>query len=330
MGINLAIVGATGLVGSTFIKVLEERKVEVNNFKLFASSKSAGKKIEYLGSVYTVEELKLESFKGIDYALFSAGKDIAKEYAPKLEEMGITVIDNSSYFRMFDDISLIVPEVNIKDIKKTNRRIIANPNCSTIQSMIPLNALMKFGLKRVIYTTYQAVSGSGMKGLNDYRNCLNGLSNSFYPYNITKTCIPEIDEFLDNGFTKEEMKMVNETRKILNLKDLSINATCVRVPVEFSHGVSMVVELEKDFEIDEIKDAFKKQEGLVVLDDDKNHIYPTQDMSTGKDDVFVGRIRRDLYNKNTICFYCTADNVRRGAASNAVLILLKLLEDNYA
>jgi len=330
MGINLAIVGATGLVGSTFIKVLEERKVEVNNFKLFASSKSKGKKIKYLGKEYEVEELDINSFDGIDYALFSAGKDIAKEYAPKLEEMGITVIDNSSYFRMFEDIPLIVPEVNINDIKNYKRKIIANPNCSTIQSMIPLNPLKKFGLKRVIFTTFQAVSGSGMKGLNDYNGCKNGEPNKFYPYDITKTCIPEIDEFLDNGFTKEEMKMVNETRKILDINDLSINATCVRVPVEYSHAVSMVVELEKDFEIEDIKEVFKNQEGLKLLDDDKNHIYPTQVISTGSDDVYVGRIRRDLFNKNNLCFYCTADNVRRGAASNAVLILLKLLEDKNA
>ena len=207
----------------------------------------------------------------------------------------------------------------------TKSNIIANPNCSTIQSVLPLKAINDaFGIKRVVYTTYQAVSGSGQKGVNDLVNCKNGLKPEFYPYDISKTCIPEIDEFLDDGYTKEEMKMVNETRKILHLPNLPVSATCIRVPVENAHGVMMQVELDKEFTIDKVKEAIKNQPGLVLYDDVKNHIYPNSLVATDNDKVYVGRIRRDISTKNGILMYCVADNIRKGAASNAVQIAMAL------
>lgn len=322
---NLAIVGATGLVGSTFLKVLEEYDFPINELRLFASKKSVGKKILFRGKDYFVQELSKSGFTDIDFALFSAGASVSLEWAPVAEACGAIVIDNSSAWRMHDDCSLIVPEINIKDYL-SKRRIIANPNCSTIQSVIPLNALKKFGIKRVNYTTYQAVSGSGQKGINDYRLCINGKDNQFYPYNIAKTCIPQIDDFTDNGYTKEEMKMVNETRKILHMPDLAVSATCVRVPVENSHAVSVLVELEKPFELSDVYAAFDEQEGLVVVDNPKQSLYPLSVLANDNDLVYVGRIRKDTAFNNSLLFYCVSDNIRKGAASNAVQIAKKIVE----
>ena len=206
-----------------------------------------------------------------------------------------------------------------------NGNIIANPNCSTIQSVLPLKALNdKFGLKKVVYTTYQAVSGSGQKGIDDLKRCKNGEKNQFYPYDIANTCIPEIDEFLEDGYTKEEMKMVNETRKILHLPDLLVSATCIRVPVEACHGVMMQVQLDKNFTLDEVREALANQPGVVLYDDVKNHIYPNSLVAKDQDKVYVGRIRYDIANENSILLYCVADNIRKGAASNAVQIALAL------
>lgn len=320
---NVAIVGATGLVGSTFLQVLAEEKFPIKNLKLFSSEKSKGKIINFMGKDYVVETLNEDSFKGIDIALFSAGASVSKEYAPIAEASGAIVIDNSSFFRNDVDKALVVPEVNIMDAKIS--KIISNPNCSTIQAIIPLKALDdKYIVTRVVYTTYQAVSGSGMKGLNDLRGCKNGEEPKFYPYDISKTCIPEIDSALDNGYTKEEMKMVNETRKMLHKPDLLVSATCVRVPVENSHAVSMMVELEKDFEIEDVKHTLESFKGIVLKDDLKNHIYPVAMNSNGNNLVYVGRIRRDLSNKKGLLLYTVADNIRKGAAANAVEIAIEM------
>ena len=320
---NVAIVGATGLVGGTFLKVLAEVKFPINNLRLLASAKSAGKVIVYEGKEYIVEELNENSFDGMDLALFSAGASVSKLYAPIAEAKGCLVIDNSSCFRNDTDKALIVPEVNAFDADPALgfSRIIANPNCSTIQAIIPLKPLAeKYGLKRVVYTTYQAVSGSGMKGILDLEKSLKGEKCTFYPYNISETCIPEIDVALDNGYTKEEMKMVNETRKMLHLPDLKVSATCVRVPVKNSHAVSIMVELEKEFDVEEVKKLLANYPGLVLVDDLKNHKYPVSQLSNGNNLVYVGRIRRDLSCDNGLLLYTVGDNIRKGAASNAVQI----------
>lgn len=323
---NVAIVGATGLVGSTFLKVLEEEKFPINNLILLASSKSKGKKIIYDGKEYEVEELTKNSFENVDIALFSAGGSVSLEYCPIAASKGAIVIDNSSSFRNRPDLPLVVPEVNPEDIR--NYGIISNPNCSTIQSIVPLKALEKFGIKKVNYTTYQAVSGSGMKGINDLKNTLEGKENEFYPYKISETCIPEIDSFLDDGYTKEEMKMVNETRKMLHIPNLPISATCIRVPVRNSHGVSIQVEFEKDFTLEEVRSLIANYPGLVLADDPKNHIYPVSTMANGNNKIYVGRIRRDLSTPKGLLLYCVSDNVRKGAAANAVQIA-KYIINNY-
>ena len=321
---NVAVVGATGLVGRTFLKVLEEYDFPINNLVLYASARSAGKKVLFKGVEYEIVELTHDAFDNIDIALFSAGGSVSLEYAPIAESKGAVVIDNSSAWRMDENCALIVPEINIEDAY-TKSNVIANPNCSTIQSVLPLKPLLdKFGLKRVVYTTYQSVSGSGQKGVNDLQNCKNGQSPEFYPYDISKTCIPEIDSFLDDGYTKEEMKMVNETRKILHVDDLPISATCIRVPVESCHGVMIQVELEKEFTIEEVKEALSAYPGIVLYDDPKNHIYPNSIVATGNDQVYVGRIRKDLSCSNGILLYSVADNIRKGAAANAVQIAMAL------
>lgn len=320
---NVAIVGATGLVGRTFLKVLEEYDFPINNLVLYASARSAGKVINFKGKDYTIIELTKDAFDNCEIALFSAGGSISKEYAPIAVSKGAVVIDNSSAWRMDENCSLVVPEINMNDVyEKSN--IIANPNCSTIQSVLPLKALMPFGLKRIVYTTYQAVSGSGQKGVNDLVRTKNGEKPEFYPYDISQTCIPEIDEFLDDGYTKEEMKMTNETRKILHLPNLPVSATCIRVPVESCHGVMVMAELENEFTIEEIKEAFNNQDGVVLYDDVKQHIYPNSIVAKNKDQVYVGRIRKDISTKNGILFYCVADNIRKGAAANAVQIAMAL------
>ncbi|MDD3124079.1 MAG: aspartate-semialdehyde dehydrogenase [Candidatus Izemoplasmatales bacterium] len=317
---NIAIVGATGLVGQNFIKVLEEHNYPIGDILMLASCRSTGKIIPFLGCDCVVEELTKNSFKDIDIALFSAGGLVSKEFAPYAVNSGAVVIDNSSQWRMDKDIPLVVPEVNPEDI--TLEGIIANPNCSTIQSVIPLKALdLAFGVKSVLYSTYQAVSGSGQKGIDDLERTLAKEKNTFYPYDISETCIPEIDVFLENGYTKEEMKMVNETRKILHRPDLPISATCIRVPVQVGHGVVIQAELEKAFTVEQIKKTLSAFPGIMLRDDPRNHIYPTSTEAKGTDFVYVGRIRKDLRNQNSVILYCVADNVRKGAASNAVQIM---------
>jgi len=321
---DICLVGATGLVGQTFLKILEEVDFPIRQLKLLASARSAGKVIIFKGKELIVEELTADAFDGYQLAFFSAGGGISKEYAPIARDKGLVVIDNSSAWREDSEIGLVVPEVNFADASMN--KIIANPNCSTIQSVVPLAALKPFGLKSVNYSTYQAVSGSGASGQADLVRTLAGDEPTFYPHNISQTCIPEIDVATDNGYTKEEMKMVNETRKILHLPDLPVSATCVRVPVMNGHAVSVRAQLNQSFEIADVTRAFEAHEGIVVANDLANHLYPTSVMAEGAATVFVGRIRRDLSAPNSLLFYCVADNIRKGAATNAVQIAMKMIK----
>lgn len=314
----MAVVGATGMVGSKFLQVLEERKLPVSKYYLFASAKSAGKEIDFMGEKHTVIELTPENIKGkdIDVALFSAGGSISKEYAPLFAEMGVTVIDNSSQWRMHDDVPLVVPEVN-GEAALSNKGIIANPNCSTIQAMVALKPLHdKYGLKRVIYSTYQAVSGAGVAGFNDLKD---GTTNKF-PYQIKGNLIPHIDVFLDNGYTKEEEKMIKETKKILNDYSIKVTATTVRVPVAHGHSESINIEFNKPCTLEGIIEAFNEMEGLVVVDDVKNLKYPMPLYTENTDEVYVGRIRLDDTVESGCNIWVVADNIRKGAATNAVQI----------
>ena len=325
--VNVAIVGATGLVGQTFLKVLEERQFPINHLYLLASSRSVGKKIEFAGKNYTVEELTPDSFnKDIDIALFSAGGSVSKQYAPIAAAHGIRVVDNSSAWRMNDKIPLVVPEVNANVLTEDDY-IVANPNCSTIQCVVPLQVLHKaYQIKRIVYSTYQAVSGSGVKGLRDLESDIQGERVSFYPHPIAYNCLPHIDDFLDNGYTKEEMKMVNETRKILGDNSLKITATTVRVPVRFGHSIAINVELEHPFELEEVVEKLRAAEGIVIVDDVANNEYPLALCAEGKDEVFVGRIRRDFSVENGLNLWVVADNIRKGAATNTVQIAQQLLK----
>ena len=321
---NVAVVGATGLVGSMVLKVLEEYNFPINNLFLFASIKSIGKKVLFKNDEITIKDLTEDCFVGVDFAFFSAGSEVSKKWCVVAEESGAIVIDNTSFFRMHNDIALIVPEINIESFKG-KRKLIANPNCSTIQSVLCLNAIKKFNPLKIIYTTFQAVSGSGIKGILDLDRCKEGKDNNYYPYNISKTCRPQIDSFLTDGYTLEEHKMINETKKILNMPNLLVTATCVRVPIMYCHGVSVVVEFEREINLNMIKTELSNQDGVVVLDDINIGLYPTSIAAINTDVVYVGRIKKG-FNNNTISFYCVADNVRRGAASNAVLIALKIIE----
>ncbi len=325
---KLAIVGATGVVGSTALKVLEEKKLPISEYVLFASCKSAGKKVNFMNKEYVIKELNENSFdEGFDFAIFSAGGETAKKYAPIAASKGCIVVDNSSAFRMDPNVPLVVPEVNKEEIAN-NKGIIANPNCSTIQAVLPLKALDdKYKIKRIVYSTYQAVSGAGQKGLSDLENGRKGINKlEKFPYPIYNNCLPQIDVFTKNGYTKEELKMINETRKILNNPDLKITATTVRVPVENSHSESINVEFEKDFELSELIETLKNFEGIIVKDDINSEIYPLATTATGHDDVFVGRIRRDFSIESGVNLWVVADNIRKGAASNAIQIVEKLIE----
>ena len=324
---NVAIVGATGLVGRTFLKVLKERNFPVEKLYLYASARSAGKTVNFVGKDYTVIELKDENIKDdIDVALFSAGGSMSKEYAPKFKAKGAIVVDNSSAWRMEKDIPLVVPEANPEALDGHNG-IIANPNCSTIQVMPVLKVLAdKYGLKRVIYSTYQAVAGSGQKGIDDLEANLKGEPSKNYPHQIAFNLLPHIDSFLDNGYTKEEMKMVEETRKILGLPDLKVTATCVRVPVKMGHAVSVNVELEKSFDLKDVFKAFEEKEGVVVKDDVSKNVYPMPIEAEDTDEVYVGRIRRDESVENGLNLWIVADNIRKGAATNTIQIAETLIK----
>jgi aspartate-semialdehyde dehydrogenase len=321
---NIAIVGATGMVGQTFIALLEEYDFPLNQIYFFASAKSAGKTVLFRNKTYVIEELNEQSFdRPIDIALFSAGAHVSKTFAPIAAAKGITVIDNSSMWRMDTQVPLVVPEVNPQDVQFSSG-IIANPNCSTIQSVIPLHALKSLGLKRVIYTTFQAVSGSGYKGVNDLKLNLAGQEGTFYPKPILHNALAIIDTMLEDGYTKEEVKMVDETRKILHLPDLAVTATCVRIPVFNGHSVSINVELEKPFEMNEIIALLQSQAGINVFETE----IPTPQDASGQDLVYVGRIRRDHSVPNGLNLWVVADNIRKGAAANAIQIASLLMEEN--
>ena len=324
---RFALVGATGLVGRTAIKVMEEMNLPFSKIVFFASYRSAGSTILFNDKEYIVQELTEHSFdEGFDFAVFSAGGETAKKFAPIAASKGCIVVDNSSAFRMDPEVPLVVPEVNPEEIKK-NHGIIANPNCSTIQAVVPLKIMDdKYTIKRIIYSTYQACSGAGQKGLDDLRNGLKGEAPKKFPHPIVNNCLPHIDVFTDDGYTKEEIKMINETRKILNRPDLKVTATCVRVPVENSHSESINVEFEKDFEMDDLINALSSAPGIQVVDDVGNNIYPLAANASGQDDIYVGRIRRDTTVKSGINFWDVADNIRKGAASNALQIVKKLIE----
>lgn len=326
--INLAVVGATGMVGRTFLKVLEERDFPYENLYCFASKKSAGEVVTVKGKSYTVQELTENSFDGdIDIALFSAGGDISLKFAPIAASKGVIVIDNSSAWRMDPEVPLVVPEVNPEALK-THKNIIANPNCSTIQAMVALKPLYdKYGIERIVYSTYQAVSGSGVKGMNDLEEGIKGnhIANC-YAHPIAQNCLPHIDVFLDNGYTKEEMKMINETKKILNDDTLKITATAVRVPIFYGHSESINVQLKKPFEVEDIFKLMASSEGIILQDDVQNNVYPLANTAADTDPVYVGRIRRDESIDNGLNLWVVADNIRKGAATNTIQIAETLIK----
>ncbi len=326
---RVAVVGATGMVGRKFLQVLEERRLPVSEYFLFASARSAGKQLPFMGKTYTVRELTDDAFQdlGIDIALFSAGGETSRHFAPIVAASGAVVIDNSSCWRMDPDVPLVVPEVNPDAIPGyKNKGIIANPNCSTIQAMVVLKPLADaYGLKRVVYSTYQAVSGAGQKGYMDLVNGLKGEAPQKFPHPIAGNCLPHIDVFLDTGYTKEEQKMIDETRKILSLPELRVTATTVRVPVYHGHSESINVEFARPFELDELRAVLEKAPGLIVRDDPKHNVYPMAIEAADTDPVYVGRIRRDFSVDSGVNLWCVADNIRKGAATNAVQIAEELI-----
>ena len=328
---NVAVVGATGMVGGKFLEVLTERQLPVDNYYLFASAKSAGKKIDFMGKEHTVIELTKENvtaLKGkVDFALFSAGAGVSKEFAPIFAEIGAIVVDNSSQWRMHDDVPLVVPEVNPEDVK-WNHGIIANPNCSTIQAVVALKPLYdKFGIKRIVYSTYQAVSGAGVAGYNDLKDGINGAAPKKFPRPIAFNMLPHIDVFMEDGYTKEEWKMIVETRKILHDQSLRVTATTVRVPVFYGHSESINVEFCKKCEKQDVVNALENFPGIIVMDDVKNNVYPTPLDAENHDEVFVGRIRMDESVDSGANLWVVADNIRKGAATNAVQIVELLIKN---
>ena len=325
---DIAVVGATGMVGRKFLEVLTERQLPANNYYLFASSRSAGSVIDFMGKPHTVIELNEENIKAhkVDIALFSAGGDVSKQFAPVFAKCGALVIDNSNAWRRDPQVPLVVPECNPRDIM-WHKNIIANPNCSTIQAVVALQPLHKaFGIKRIIYSTYQAVSGAGVKGFNDLKGGICGEAPQKFPYPIFGNCLPHIDVFLENGYTREEDKMIFETKKILGDQDIKITATCVRVPVYYGHSESVNVEFYKPCTVEQVKEVLQNAPGIVVQDDAKNLVYPMPINAENKDEVFVGRIRKDDTVESGVNLWIVADNIRKGAATNAVQIAEKAIE----
>ncbi len=324
---HVAIVGATGAVGVEMLLCLEQRNFPIAKLTLLASARSAGKKMTFRGEAITVQELTHDSFAGVDIALFSAGGGISLEFAPSAAAAGAVVIDNSSAFRMDADVPLVVPEINPQAAKNRPRGIIANPNCTTIISLMALAPLHEaFGLKSVIASTYQAVSGSGAQGiveLDDQMKAIHAgeaVTLKVYPRQIAFNVIPQVDAFTDNGYTKEEMKMLHEGRKIMNLPELRVSCTCVRVPVYRSHSVSITARFERPVDVAAARAAYAGKPGIQVIDDPANKIFPVPLDTTGKDDCLVGRIRKNLVFDNALDLWVVGDQVRKGAALNAVQI----------
>jgi len=318
---KVAVVGATGLVGRTMLKVLEERSFPVDKLFPVASARSAGKQVRFRNREVTVMRMEEALERKPDIALFSAGGSVSREYAPRFAEQGTVVIDNSSAWRMEPDIPLVVPEVN-GEVLTREHRIIANPNCSTIQMVMALAPLHRaYRIKRIIVSTYQSVTGTGKAAVDQLENERKGIEGPrVYPHPIDKNCIPHCDVFLENGYTREEMKLVDETRKILGDKKMKISATAVRVPVTGGHSESVNVQFVKGFELEDIYDLLNAFPGVVVVDDPAHNKYPMPVMAHGYDEVFVGRIRRDLSRKKALNMWIVADNLRKGAATNAVQI----------
>ncbi len=330
---KVAVVGVTGLVGTRMVEVLEERQFPVDEFLPVASEKSVGKKISFRGREYSVLSIEEALEAKPDLALFSAGAGISLEYAPRFAAAGCRVVDNSSCWRMDPTKKLVVPEINASVLTEDDR-IIANPNCSTIQMLLPLAPLhRKYVIKRIVVSTYQSVTGSGnpavaqMKAEREGRKW--GEYPAFYHYPIDENVIPHIDDFLENGYTKEEMKMVNETHKILDDYSIGVSPTTARVPVQGGHSESINLEFEKEFTLEDVRRLWSETEGVTVQDEPTRNIYPMPLFSLGKDDVFVGRLRRDLSVRSGLNFWCVSDNIRKGAATNAVQIAQYLLSKGF-
>ncbi len=319
---KIAVVGATGMVGQVMLKVLEERNFPVTELIPVASEKSVGKKISFKGKEYAIVSMQTAIDMKPEIALFSAGGTTSLEFAPKFAEAGTTVIDNSSAFRMMEDKKLVVPEINATELTKEDK-IIANPNCSTIQLVMVLHPLnLKYDLKRVIVSTYQSVTGTGKNAVDQLNAEIAGDSNvgKVYPYEIFKNALPQCDVFADDDYTKEEIKLMTEPKKIMGDDSFNLSATAVRVPVQGGHSESVNIEFENEFDLDEVRRILSETPGIVVMDDVSNNIYPMPLYSEGKDEVFVGRIRRDRSQPNTLNMWIVADNLRKGAATNAVQI----------
>jgi aspartate-semialdehyde dehydrogenase len=329
---KVAVVGATGLVGSKMLQVLAERNFPVTELIPVASERSVGKDVEFKGIKYKVVSMMDAIAAKPAVAIFSAGGGTSLEWAPKFAEAGITVIDNSSAWRMDPSKPLVVPEINA-DVLTANDKIIANPNCSTIQMVVALNPLhKKYGIRRIVVSTYQSVTGTGVKAVEQLRGErekeIKGTNSEYpmaYKYRIDLNAIPQIDVFLDNGYTKEEMKMVNETRKIMRDDSIRVTATTVRIPVMGGHSEAVNVEFEKDFDLKEVRSLLQSAPGIIVVDDTANQLYPMPMDAHEKDDVFVGRLRRDESQSNTLNMWVVSDNLRKGAATNAVQIAEYLL-----
>jgi len=332
---KVAIVGASGAVGQEFLRVLDERNFPVTELFLFGSSRSAGKEYTFKGKNYQVKELVHgDDFKGIDLVFTSAGASISKEFAEDITKFGAVMIDNSSAFRMDSDVPLVVPEVNAADAKNRPRNIIANPNCTTAIMVVPLKAINELSpIKRIHVASYQAASGAGAAAMQElemqYEQIVNGEEPTVdkFAYQLAYNVIPHIDVFTENGYTKEEMKMYNETRKIMH-SEVEVSATCVRVPALRAHSECVWVEMERPVEVEEARKALENQEGVVVMDNPAEKIYPMPLFLSGKDEVFVGRLRKDLANPNGLTFWCVSDQIRKGAALNAVQIAEYLIQEN--
>ncbi len=332
---NVAVAGATGAVGNQMITSLEERNFPIKSIKFLASSRSVGRKLRFRGDLFAVEELTENSFKGIDIALFSAGGGTSKKFAPFAAKDGCVVVDNSSAWRMDPEVPLVVPEVNPHAVAKyTNKGIIANPNCSTIQMVVPLNPIhKKYRIKRIVVSTYQAVSGTGKQAIDELFDQTRAMINfldykiKVYPHRIAFNCLPHIDVFLDNGYTKEEMKMVNETRKIMEDDTIGVTATTVRVPVFYGHSESINVETMEPISADAVRALLEKEPSIKVVDDPKKNLYPLAVDAAGQDLTLVGRIREDESIPNGINMWVVADNIRKGAATNAIQIAEILAKD---
>ncbi len=333
---SVAVAGATGAVGQMMIKVLEERNFPVSKIKFLASERSAGKKLSFKGEEVVVEKLDHTSFDGVDIALFSAGAGRSLEFAPSAAKAGAVVVDNSSAWRMDPDVPLVVPEVNPQDIAGyTKKGIIANPNCSTIQMVVALKPLYDYSrIKRIVVSTYQAVSGSGQKAIEELKSQARAwcageeIKSQVYPHRILFNCLPHIDLFLDNGYTKEEMKMVNETRKIMGDPEIMVSATTVRVPVMYGHSEAVNVEFEGKITAEKARELLSKAPGVKLVDDPANNLYPLAIDAEGQDLTLVGRVREDISNENGLDMWIVADNIRKGAATNAVQIA-EVLAESY-